>query len=479
MAAVSPFEAECYLSKFQTIDIENIGDFTWTSQHEWLEKLNIQCHQSAQSKHDEYVVNEILTQNKLSTIIYNLITLETWKQKIFPLIVDKISEQLSLKVYMILYEEATLVTMLQIILYHSTSMEESSCEDGDDTALLELVDYCHRKLVSVVTNKVNVDHFNCHLVEDDPDPSKKLIKQCQHLEFTICSCTVSIIRFITEHLSKAPISVTERVVNTNEMIMTLISLIETAPWTKKTEKGFEKYNGNNKFIPVDRNNRFRLTKIEGELWLSVYNLLLDKTCGDKYELNGFRKNEILKLKRYLTPQIMDQVPILRGLKRTLEELSIMNLNQSSSMKAEKKTLMFVETVPEFREQLLMKNFEQIAKKQLKTTFNASKYDETDRSKDMEVMCRIYNNFEGLEDMLEQPICAKCGQEAEKRCSRCKTEWYCSRECQVKSWKKHKQICDTITQHARKNEKRNNVNDDCKQKAQTGMFIKEVMTKKYK
>ena len=26
------------------------------------------------------------------------------------------------------------------------------------------------------------------------------------------------------------------------------------------------------------------------------------------------------------------------------------------------------------------------------------------------------------------------------CSRCKTVWYCSRECQVQHWKQHKKVC---------------------------------------
>ncbi|XP_026746197.1 zinc finger MYND domain-containing protein 10-like [Trichoplusia ni] len=38
-------------------------------------------------------------------------------------------------------------------------------------------------------------------------------------------------------------------------------------------------------------------------------------------------------------------------------------------------------------------------------------------------------------------CAKCGDKATKKCSRCKTEWYCGRECQVQQWPKHKEICD--------------------------------------
>ena len=57
--------------------------------------------------------------------------------------------------------------MLQILLYHQSAMEEGSSDD----ALLELVDYCHRKLVSIVTNKVNVEHFNPHFV-DENNPSK-------------------------------------------------------------------------------------------------------------------------------------------------------------------------------------------------------------------------------------------------------------------------------------------------------------------
>ena len=96
-------------------------------------------------------------------------------------------------------------------------------------------------------------------------------------------------RFISEHLSKASLSVLERVINTHEMILVLITLIESKPWTITTDKGIEKYNGSNRFVAVDKNNRFRLTKIEGELWLTVYNLLLDKSCAGKYELNEYRR----------------------------------------------------------------------------------------------------------------------------------------------------------------------------------------------
>mmetsp|Transcript_11869 Transcript_11869/g.32105 ORF Transcript_11869/g.32105 Transcript_11869/m.32105 type:complete len:94 (+) Transcript_11869:138-419(+) len=51
---------------------------------------------------------------------------------------------------------------------------------------------------------------------------------------------------------------------------------------------------------------------------------------------------------------------------------------------------------------------------------------------------------GFEELLDEPKCELCGKDAEKRCSRCKTAWYCSRECQLAGWKKHKPFCQMVT-----------------------------------
>ena len=37
-------------------------------------------------------------------------------------------------------------------------------------------------------------------------------------------------------------------------------------------------------------------------------------------------------------------------------------------------------------------------------------------------------------------CAACGAAALMRCSACKAEGYCSRECQREHWKAHKAFC---------------------------------------
>mmetsp|Transcript_23192 Transcript_23192/g.32392 ORF Transcript_23192/g.32392 Transcript_23192/m.32392 type:complete len:138 (-) Transcript_23192:1250-1663(-) len=42
-------------------------------------------------------------------------------------------------------------------------------------------------------------------------------------------------------------------------------------------------------------------------------------------------------------------------------------------------------------------------------------------------------------------CSLCGQEATKKCSRCKMAWYCSVEHQKQHWKYHKKACNDAFQ----------------------------------
>jgi MYND finger len=38
-------------------------------------------------------------------------------------------------------------------------------------------------------------------------------------------------------------------------------------------------------------------------------------------------------------------------------------------------------------------------------------------------------------------CLSCGKDARQKCSKCERVWYCSKECQTKSWKTHKAVCN--------------------------------------
>ena len=51
-------------------------------------------------------------------------------------------------------------------------------------------------------------------------------------------------------------------------------------------------------------------------------------------------------------------------------------------------------------------------------------------------------MEKIKELQEEFICTVCQKKHEKmkKCSQCKNAYYCSRECQVKDWKKHKKVC---------------------------------------
>lgn len=58
--------------------------------------------------------------------------------------------------------------------------------------------------------------------------------------------------------------------------------------------GVEKYmNGKWQKIPPEDN--LKMTKLDGQVWLALYNLLLKEDCQRKYDFNNFNKNQLLKV----------------------------------------------------------------------------------------------------------------------------------------------------------------------------------------
>ena len=46
---------------------------------------------------------------------------------------------------------------------------------------------------------------------------------------------------------------------------------------------------------IDRGDRLKLCKTEGQVWLTLYQLLMHKDCQQKYEFNSHNKAVILKV----------------------------------------------------------------------------------------------------------------------------------------------------------------------------------------
>jgi zinc finger MYND domain-containing protein 10 len=59
----------------------------------------------------------------------------------------------------------------------------------------------------------------------------------------------------------------------------------------------EKYE-NSKWVEIPKSEYSKLPKLEGQVWITIYNLFMDPECRSKYELSDFRKSNLLRVKKY-------------------------------------------------------------------------------------------------------------------------------------------------------------------------------------
>lgn len=99
---VLPTDAERMIESLKEQPIDLIGvSQDWIAHHHTMEKLNLQAHQSAQKKQDNFVVEALLTYKKLPTVIVNLLALELWKANVLPLLACQDLDAASLRLYFI------------------------------------------------------------------------------------------------------------------------------------------------------------------------------------------------------------------------------------------------------------------------------------------------------------------------------------------------------------------------------------------
>ncbi|XP_041816678.1 zinc finger MYND domain-containing protein 10 [Chelmon rostratus] len=438
-SVIFPVEAEGFVQSLETFSLKEVGSARWFRQHEYIEKLNMQAILNASAMHDEFVKELLISYGKIPVLVHEMILVEVWKQKVFPILcqLQDFNPKNTFHLYMVIHHEATIINLLETIMFH-----KDSCEAADDS-VLDLVDYCHRKLTllaSKATRESLTTRDQRNLTGKAVVSSiEELQTQSAALEFEISLKAVSVLRYITDHTES--ISVINRMLCTHNMPCVLVQLIDCCPWSRCTEGGVDKYiNGRWQKIPAE--DHLKMTKLDGQVWISLYNLLLKEDCQRKYDFNSFNKSQLLKLRSFLTEVLIDQLPNLVELQRYLAHLAVTD-------PAPPKKELILEQIPEIWNHIVRENsgkWKAIAKYQVKETFNPS---ESDLRLQAQSLARTYN-LDVMESLLpEKPKCGSCGKEATKRCSRCQGEWYCQRECQVKHWPKHKKACQLMAEATEK------------------------------
>uniref|UniRef100_A0A7N5JVD9 Zinc finger MYND domain-containing protein 10 n=1 Tax=Ailuropoda melanoleuca TaxID=9646 RepID=A0A7N5JVD9_AILME len=418
-----PGEADVLVRGLRSFPLREMGSGGWNQQHENLEKLNMQAILDATASQGEPIQELLVTHGKIPALVEELIAVEMWKQRVFPVLcrLEDFKPQNTFPIYMVVHHEASIVNLLETVFFH-----KEVCESAEDT-VLDLVDYCHRKLTLLVARS------DCGSPPEEEEsqygtPIQELQKQAERMEFEISLKALSVLRYITDCVDRlwpVPQPVQLQWAD-SESVQQLLACWLLSPGKLQQFEG-------GRWQTVAPSEQQKLSKLDGQVWIALYNLLLSPEARARYCLTSFAKGQLLKLRAFLTDTLLDQLPNLADLQGFLAHLAL------TETQPPKKDLV-LEQIPEIWERLERENrgkWQAIAKHQLRHIFSPSE-------QDLRLQARRWAETYRL-DVLEavtpeRPRCAFCSAEASKRCSRCQNEWYCCRECQVKHWEKHGKAC---------------------------------------
>ncbi len=272
---------------------------------------------------------------------------------------------------------------------------------------------------------------------------------------------LSLIRFITDHMEGLPAAIVHQLMETTDIPLVLVPLLEQKPWLRKSRKGEPEKFEDQKWVRVEAHEQGKLCKLEAQIWLTIYNMFMTQASNSKYEITTHRKANLGRLRKFMNETLIDQLPMLTPLWRSLEEMQLMadnNVKQASSF--------VVEVLPEIRASILNgKNWREIAHYQATHFYSA---ENANNKEDMERMMKLYSS-DVFEDFMEDPKCAECGKVATQRCSKCKNAWYCCRDHQLRQWKAHKPLCVMLA--ASRDEQQDR--EDALKKQQLTQAVKEA------
>ncbi|XP_043257962.1 zinc finger MYND domain-containing protein 10 [Colletes gigas] len=431
---ISPWETSTYVENLQISELQDVGTNGWLEFHKRLILLNQQSVLEINALREETIKELFVSFKKIPILIYEAIQIDIWKHKVFPLLIEINAEpKNTFMLFTIFYHENIAVSLLENVLFH--------CESAvtiEDLAI-DLVDYsvrCVSKLLNIQDVEIyeNVKNPNSCLEE--------ILEKKKELEFDIGMRCISILRYLAEFSDNLPLCLLSRMLSTHDVPYLLVELIEKHPWTKENEDGENMiYNGGWKKVKLSEEGQ--ISKIEGQVWFGLRELLLNPKCAPYYEITMHRLSHLLKLQKYLQETVLDQISPLIDLKRWLSYLSI------SSSQSKTPRPVNVELIPQIKISIM----EKYHKKWKKLAKHQSKFIYTKDAEDIKNAAQILSDAYDLDklDCIDIKECFLCQEVAKKRCSKCKEAWYCGRECQVKDWEKHKAICNKITKNA-----------DCKQ-----------------
>ncbi|KAG6461714.1 hypothetical protein O3G_MSEX012809 [Manduca sexta] len=443
LSALEPGELDLFVESMEPSRLELIGNKAWVDWHIRLQKLNQQAVLEASSMQEELTKETLISCGKLPVLIYEAICIQVWRTKIYPQIIKlEPAPANTFGVYMVLYHEAAAIGLLETVLFHE---DGATCVSDVAIDLLQYALDQLTALVALINNDylkpVTAKQMECETVLEE------LERQKRDLQFDISMRCISIVRYLAEHMEVAGIgaSLATNLYKTQDVPSLLCHLIMHEPWMKRNDSGDLEVFNYGRWTKPTTEDLTQLHRSEAQLWLCLRQLLLEPRLVHYYTIDECRRNSFCRLQAKMTETMLDQIPPLGELKMFLCRLSVGDYsslhNRTNGNTVKNPGCTLIEVVPQIKE-MYMKQVHKRTKSLAKTQLEYFHMDGSDETREMaKKLLESYTSDAALALDSGGAKCAKCGENASKKCSRCKTEWYCGRECQVQQWPKHKDFCD--------------------------------------
>ncbi len=497
---LTSFESEDIISnKIQPLTYDIIGSSTFLQQHAYLSKLNMQEVKNILTGGEDLIMTQFIDHEKLIPLIHDIFLMNSFKLTIFPEIKKQIANLSSIKSYLMLYHEAVLCNLLENFLYSITA-----CEAADEY-IVDIIEYAYNMISKWINFKMKKNDEEIWEIEkksnldmkivaekiknnskNQEENEKELDQKNIEINFGIAMSCINILRYISDHLEQLAFPVRYHMMNIKDVPILFVTLMEMKPWQRKYHIKDKETNKEKEMIEYFENNNWveksslqhKITKLEIQIWITIYNLCMSQENNKKYEITEYRQNSLLRLRKFFSTELYDQIPQMNNLYRSLEEMSLMTFPTNPT-----KNEFIIEMIPKLTNskefKLNKEEIDKISKKILKDYF-LNLTPEILR-KELEPINEIYS-IDNMEYFMDDPKCANCGKNATSRCSRCKSEWYCSKECQIKRWKVHKELCKTLSElfkEDEENKKKKEFNDVKIKKEEKKIEENEKITNKIK
>merc|ERR1711970_231800 len=222
--------------------------------------------------------------DKLPVLVHELVLIETWKAKAMKTLHNELEAlRSSVKPYLIMYQEAVLANLLECALF-----SEAAAQAVGEAGLVELVDWCTRKITylnSMTNEEIEEPHRKKTAKEYAEEMGPNLAAQKRELEFQCCMTALSIMRFLSEHMTKLDLGVMGRIISPNDVPMQLVPLLDVNPWTYRGKHGNKTF-VEGKWEDLDDKDFLRLNKYQAQVWLAIYSMVMEPTMRQKYEINS-------------------------------------------------------------------------------------------------------------------------------------------------------------------------------------------------